>query len=143
MQAPGGGAPGVRTQGGKGDDRSCTASPPPLQRDKCRTSCLRRACDVLTPEDGQRGRPPPPRPPSPPATQERGEDSEETARGHGGEQRTNRNAGGGVEWRWRTFMRRRRRPTLHHAVKDKRLTILDPVKQPEMDFMSHRGITHA
>ena len=56
---------------------------PPLQRDKCRASCLRRACDVLTPEDGQRGRPPPP-PPSPPPTQERGEDSEGTARGHGG-----------------------------------------------------------
>ena len=37
-------------------------------------------------------------------------------------------------------MRRRRRPTLHHAVKDKRVTVLGPVKQPEMDFMSHRGI---
>ena len=36
-------------------------------------------------------------------------------------------------------MRRRRRPTLHHAVKDKRVTVLGPVKQPEMDFMSHRG----
>ena len=60
MQAPAGGAPGVRTQGRKGDDGSHTASPPPLQRDKCRTLCLRRACDVLTPEDGQRGRPPPP-----------------------------------------------------------------------------------
>ena len=34
-------------------------APPPQQRDKCRASCLRRACDVLTPEDGQRGRPPP------------------------------------------------------------------------------------
>ena len=78
----------------RGDHRGCDRSkgrvttgatrqaPPPLQRDKCRASCLRRACDVLTPEDGQRGRPPPP-PPSPP-TQERGEDSEETARGHGG-----------------------------------------------------------
>ena len=41
------------------------APPPPLQRDKCRASCLRRACDVLTPEDGQRGRPPPPTPFSP------------------------------------------------------------------------------
>ena len=40
-------------------------------------------------------------------------------------------------------MRKRRRPTLHHAVKDKRVTVLGPVKQPEMDFMSHRGITHA
>ena len=36
-------------------------------------------------------------------------------------------------------MRKRRRPTLHHAVKDKRVTVLGPVKQPEMDFMSHRG----
>ena len=36
-------------------------------------------------------------------------------------------------------MRRRRRPTLHHAVKDKRVTVLGPVKQPEMDFISHRG----
>ena len=57
MQAPAGGAPGVRTQGRKGDNGSHTA--PPLQRDKCRASCLRRACDVLPPEDGQRGRPPP------------------------------------------------------------------------------------
>ena len=40
------------------------ASPPPLQRDKCRATCLRRACDVLTPEDRQRDAPPPP-PPSP------------------------------------------------------------------------------
>ena len=32
---------------------------------------------------------------------------------------------------------------VHHAVKDKRATVLGPVKQPEMDFMSHRGITHA
>ena len=39
-------------------------------------------------------------------------------------------------------MRRRRRPTLHHAVKDKRVTVLGPVKQPEMDFMSHRGVWH-
>ena len=64
--SPNGGAPGVRTQGRKGDDGNHTASPPPpLQRDKCRASCLRRACDVLTPEDGQRGRPPPPTPFSP------------------------------------------------------------------------------
>ena len=39
-------------------------------------------------------------------------------------------------------MRRRRRPTLHHAVKDKRVTVRGPVKQPEMDFMSHRGGSH-
>ena len=55
-----------------------------------------------------------------------------------------RNRNGGVKTAaWRTFMRRRRRPTLHHAVKDKRVIVLGPVKQPEMDFMSHRGITHA
>ena len=61
------------------------------------------------------------------------------ARGGGGSWR-NRN--GGVKTAaWRTFMRRRRRPTLHHAVKDKRVTVLGPVKQPEMDFMSHRGGT--
>ena len=83
VQAPAGGAQGERTQGGKGDDGSHPACPSPLQRDKCRASCLRRACDVLTPEEGQRGRPPPP-PPSPPPTKERGEDSEEEARGHGG-----------------------------------------------------------
>ena len=108
MQASAGAAPGVRTQGRKGDDGSHTASPPPLQRDKCRASCLRRACDVLTPEDGQRGRPPPP-PPSPPPTQERGEDSEETARGHGGRaedrqtrQGERRAAGGGDEKKQKT-----------------------------------------
>ena len=61
----------------------------------------------------------------------------------GGGQRTDRNAGGRDEWRWQAFTRRRRRPTLHHAVKDKRVTVLGPVKQPEMDFMSHRGISHA
>ena len=56
MQAPAGGAPGVRTHGRKGDDGSHTASPPPpLQRDKCRASCLRRACDVLTLEDAHGG----------------------------------------------------------------------------------------
>ena len=55
----------------RGDHRGCDRrkgrvttgatwqAPPHLQRDKCRASCLRRACDVLTPEDGQRGRPPP------------------------------------------------------------------------------------
>ena len=61
--------------------------------------------------------------------------------GGGAEDRPKRR--GRDEWRWRTFMRRRRRPTLHHAVKDKRVTVLGPVKQPEMEFMSHRGITHA
>ena len=41
---------------------------------------------------GRTARTPPP--PSPPPTQERGEDSEETARGHGGGQRTDRRARG-------------------------------------------------
>ena len=100
--------------------------------------CLRHAY-----ARGQTARTPPPQTPSPPPTQERGEDSENTARGHGGGQRTDRNAGERDEWRSRAFMRRRRRPTLHHAVKDKRVTVLGPVKQPEMDSMSHRGITHA
>ena len=59
---------------------------------------------------------------------------------HGGGGGAWRNRNGGVKTAaWRTFMRRRRRPTLHHAVKDKRVTVLGPVKQPEMDFMSHRG----
>ena len=61
----------------RGDHRGCERrvgrattgatrqAPPPLQRDKCRASCLRRACDVLTPEDRQRGRPPHPTPFSP------------------------------------------------------------------------------
>ena len=32
-----------------------------------------------------------------------------------------------------------RRSTLHHAVKNKRLTVQGPVKKPQMDYMSHRG----
>ena len=46
MQAPAGGPAGVRTQGRKGDDGSHKVCPPPLQRDRCRASCLRRACVV-------------------------------------------------------------------------------------------------
>ena len=46
VQAPAGGPPGVRTQGRKGDDGSHKACSPPLQRDRCRASCLRRACVV-------------------------------------------------------------------------------------------------
>ena len=65
VQAPAGGAPGGRTQSGKGDDGGHAACPTPRQRDKCRAKCQRRACDVLTPEEGQRGRPPPPTPYSP------------------------------------------------------------------------------
>ena len=72
----------MRAQGGKGDDGSRKACPTPQQRDKCRATCQRRACDVLTPEEGQRGPPPPP--PTLPTTKERGEDSEGVARGHGG-----------------------------------------------------------
>ena len=37
---------------------------------------------------------------------------------------------------WRTF---RRRSTLRHAVKNKRVTVQGPAKKPPMDFMSHRG----
>ena len=74
------------------------APPPPAEGQVPRllpAPCLRRAY--------ARGRtartPPPPPPPSPPPTPERGEDSTETARGHGGGQRTDRNAGGRDEWR--------------------------------------------
>ena len=62
VQAPAGGAPGERTQSGKGDDGGHEACPTPRQKDKCRAMCQRRACDVLTPEEGQRGRPPLPTP---------------------------------------------------------------------------------
>ena len=44
--SPSEGPPGVRTQGRKGDDGSHQACPPPLQRDRCRASCLRCACVV-------------------------------------------------------------------------------------------------
>ena len=51
---------------GHGEGKATTGAtrhaPPPLQRDQCRASCLRRACNVLTPEGRQRGRPPPPTP---------------------------------------------------------------------------------
>ena len=33
----------------------------------------------------------------------------------------------------------RRRSTLHHAMKNKRVTVQGPVKKPQMDYMSHRG----
>ena len=62
-----GGASGERTQSGKGEDGGHAASPTPQQKDKCRATCQCRACDVLTPEEGQRGRPPPrPQLPHPP-----------------------------------------------------------------------------
>ena len=59
-QARAGGAPGERTQSGQGDDGGHAACPTPQQKDKCRATCQCPACDVLTPEEGQRGRPPPP-----------------------------------------------------------------------------------
>ena len=58
MQAPAGGAPGERTQNGKGEDGGHAACPTPQQKDKCRATCQCRARDVLTSEEGQRGRPP-------------------------------------------------------------------------------------
>ena len=33
----------------------------------------------------------------------------------------------------------RRRSTLHHAVKNKRVTVQDPVKKPQMGYMSQGG----
>ena len=60
-----GGHRGSERRVGRAMTGATRLAPPPLQRDKCRASCLRRACDVLTPEDGQRGRPPPPTPFSP------------------------------------------------------------------------------
>ena len=71
---PTGGPPGGANTGWEGRRRERHGKPPPLQREKCRASCLQRARNVLTPEDRQRGRPPP-RPPSPPPNQEMGEDS--------------------------------------------------------------------
>ena len=59
VQAPAGGAPGERAQSGKGDDGGQAACPTPQQKDKCRATCQRRACNVLTPEEGRRGHPPP------------------------------------------------------------------------------------
>ena len=71
--SPAGGAPGGRTQRGQGEDKGHVACPTPQQEDKCRAKCQYRACDVPTPEEGQRGRPPPPRPhlPHPPRTEAR------------------------------------------------------------------------
>ena len=34
----------------------------------------------------------------------------------------------------------RKRSTLHHAVKNKWVTVQDPVRKPQMDYMSHRGL---
>ena len=71
--------------------------PPPAEGQVPRlmpAPCSRRAY-----ARGQAARTPPPPPPSPRPTQERGEVSEETARGHGGGRRTDRIAGGIDEWR--------------------------------------------
>ena len=62
----GGGRRGSERRVGRATTRATRQAPPPLQRDKCRASCLRRACDVLGPEDGQRGPPPHPLLPHPP-----------------------------------------------------------------------------
>ena len=51
--------------------------------------------------------------------------------------RRNVTQGGAVKTAaWRTF---RRRSTLHHAVKNKRVTVQGSVTKPQMDYMSHRG----
>ena len=48
------------------------------------------------------------------------------------------NRNGGVKTAaWRTF---RRRSTLRHAVKSRRVTVQGPVKKPQTDYMSHRGL---
>ena len=39
---------------------------------------------------------------------------------------------------WRTF---RTRSTLPHAVKNTRMTVQGPVKKPQMDYVSHRGMS--
>ena len=71
--SPAGGAPGECMQRGQGEDKGHAACLTPQQEDKCRAACQCRACDVLTPEEGQRGRSPPPRPhlPHPPRAEAR------------------------------------------------------------------------
>ena len=68
MQAPAGGAPGVRTQGRKGDDGSHKACRPPCRGTGAApracavlASCLRHACN-----EGKTTSPPPPHTPPPP-----------------------------------------------------------------------------
>ena len=79
--SPAGGAPGDGTQRGQGEDKGHAACLTPQQEDKCRAACQCRACDVLTPEEGQRGRPPPPAP---------------TSRTHQGQRRGQRGEGEGT-----------------------------------------------
>ena len=74
LPSPAGGAPGECTQRGQGEDKGHAACLTPQQEDKCRAACQCRACDVLTPEEGQRGRSPPPSRhhlPHPPRTEAR------------------------------------------------------------------------
>ena len=94
--SPSGGGTGGANAGLEGQRREPHGKPPPpLQRDKCRTSCLRRACDVLTPEDGQRGRPPPPPHPLLPHPPRKGVRTARRWRAEmGGGQRTDRRARG-------------------------------------------------
>ena len=80
--SPAGGAPGECTQRGQGEDKGHAACLTPQQEDKCRAACQCRACDVLTPEEGQRGRSPPP--PAP------------TSRTHQGQRRGQRGEGEGT-----------------------------------------------
>ena len=84
-----GGHRGFERRVGRATTGATRQAPPP-----CRgTSAAPRACAVLATCLCQRtdseDAPPPP-PPSPPPTQERAEESEEMARGHGGEQGTDR-----------------------------------------------------
>ena len=63
VQAPAGGAPGVRTQGRKGEDGCHKACPPPPAEGQVPrhvpAPCLRRACDMRATK-GRRQAPPPP-----------------------------------------------------------------------------------
>ena len=88
-----GGRGGCERRVGRATTGATWHAPPPLQRDKCRASCLRCACDVLTPEDRQRVRPPPhPLLPHPPR---KGARTARRRRGDmGGGQRTDRRARG-------------------------------------------------
>ena len=93
MQAPTGGAPGVQTQGRKGDDGSHTASPPPLAEGQVPrlvpAPCLRRAY-----ARGRTARTPPPPHPLLPHPPRKGARTARRWRGDmGGGQRTDRHAG--------------------------------------------------
>ena len=102
VQAPRGGPLGVRPQGRKGDDGSHTASPPPPTEGQV-PRLVPAPCSRCAYARGQTARTPPHPPPSPPPTPERGEYSEETARGHGGGGRGHTETPGGETSgeRWR------------------------------------------